>query len=390
MPIVLLAVGAYFRLRAAGPARPSTRAPGAMATLTGAARAIFALLLLLTCARLVMLGVEVVLIPLVPYDALAQWATKSRVWYEYARLVPFVDLTEWGKATGAMDFTDAHPEYPGTMPLFQVWTALCLGRWDESLVNVPWVAAFASLGIAFYAQLRRLEVGPVMAMFGAYALLSLPFLTVHVALAGLADLFVAIAYGLAAMAMWQWVITRQWSDAGLAVLMAIVCAAVKQEGSLWVLTLVPGAVTTLNRRAGLAMVAAVAVAASLYLAFGPSELHLFRYTLRTRFVDVSEVVYEHLFVMDNWHLLWYAGVAVVVVHARALFGSRLAPMTVTMLAAVAFIAVVFFFSTAASGVEEDTLTNRLVLHIVPAFLYYIALILRSSERQAQSAPLYAQ
>ena len=47
------------------------RALGALATLGGAARAIFALLLLLTCVRLVMLGVEVVLIPLVPYDAFA-------------------------------------------------------------------------------------------------------------------------------------------------------------------------------------------------------------------------------------------------------------------------------------------------------------------------------
>ena len=77
-------------------------------------------------------------------------------------------------------------------------------------------------------------------LFGAYALLSLPFLTIHVALAGIADIFVAIAYGLAAIAMWQWARTREPSDAGLAILMAIVCASVKLEGSLWVLTLVPG------------------------------------------------------------------------------------------------------------------------------------------------------
>jgi hypothetical protein len=203
---------------------------GALATLIGAARAIFALLLLLTCVRLVMLGVEVVLIPLVPFDAFAQWASKSRVWYEYGRMVPFVQGSEWGRAAGAMHFTDTNPEYPGTVPLFQVWTALCLGRWDESLVNVPWVAACVSLGIASYAQLRRLEFGPVKAMFGTYALLSLPYLTIHVALAGMADVFVAIAYGLAAIAMWQWAITRRWSDAGLAVLMAIVCASVKMEG----------------------------------------------------------------------------------------------------------------------------------------------------------------
>jgi hypothetical protein len=387
-PIMLLALAAWFRLRPLGAARSPMRALGALATLTGAARAIFALLVLLTCVRLLMLGVEVVLVPLVPYDAFAQWATKSRVWYEYGRMVPFVQASEWGSAAGTMYFTDSHPEYPGTVPLFQVWTALCLGRWDESLVNVPWVAACVSLGIAFYAQLRRLDFGPVKAMFGTYALLSLPFLTIHVALAGIADLFVAIAYGLAAIAMWQWAITRQGSDAGLAVVMAIVCASVKMEGSLWVLTLVPGVVTALHRRLGLAMMGAAAAAAALYLAFGPSELRLLRYTLRTRFVDVSDLVYEHLFVMDNWHLLWYAIVAVVVVHVRTLFGSRLAPMTVTMLAAVAFVGVVFFFSSASGGVRDESITNRLVMHAVPAFVFYIALILRSSQHQAKTAPLY--
>ncbi len=137
------------------------RTLAALATLSGAARAIFALLLLLTCIRLAMLGVEVALLPLVPYDAFAQWATKSRVWYEYGRMVPFVGAAEWGRAAaGALQFTDTHPEYPGTVPLFQVWTALCLGRWDESLVNVGWVAACVSLGIAFYAQLRRARIRP--------------------------------------------------------------------------------------------------------------------------------------------------------------------------------------------------------------------------------------
>ncbi len=92
--------------------------------------------------------------------------------------------------------------------------------------------------------------------------------------------------------------------------------------------------------------------------------------------------------MDNWHLLWYAAVAVVVFNARSLLGERLAPMTVTICAAVAFVGVVFFFSTASGGVKDESLTNRLVMHMVPALLFYLALILRSSQHQAKAAPLY--
>jgi len=111
-------------------------------------------------------------------------------------------------------------------------------------------------------------------------------------------------------------------------------------------------------------------------------------TLRTKFVDVSPWVYEHLFVMDNWHMLWYAAVAVVVFNARSLLAEPLAPMTVTIGAAVAFVGVVFFFSTASGGVKDESLTNRLVMHMVPALLFYLALILRSTQHQAKAAPLY--
>src|SRR6185295_11536722 len=63
VPIALLAVAAYWRLRALGAGRSPMRPLGALATLSGAARLIFALLFLLTCIRLAMLGVEVVLLP---------------------------------------------------------------------------------------------------------------------------------------------------------------------------------------------------------------------------------------------------------------------------------------------------------------------------------------
>jgi hypothetical protein len=51
-----------------------------------------------------------------------------------------------------------------------------------------------------------------------------------------------------------------------------------------------------------------------------------------------------------------------------------------MLAATGFVVVVFFFSTAAVGVDEETLLNRFLLHAVPALLFYLALILRELER----------
>ncbi len=256
--------------------------------------------------------------PLLPFDAWSQWATKAQVWFDLGRVVPFVGQSAWFAPGDLLRYTDMHPAYPPTVPLLQAWTGLWLGRWDESPMNAPWIALFVALGFAFHGQLRRAGAGPVRAMFFTYLLLSLPFLNVHVALAGNADLFVATTYGLAAIALWQWVRTRDRSDLALAVLLAIVCANIKVEGLLWALTLLPPALAAWNRRAGLALVAAVALAGVGWFLFGPPRLELFGYVLRTRVTNVSLPLAQHLFVMDNWHLLWYAALLVVAWRCRRL------------------------------------------------------------------------
>ena len=87
--------------------------------------------------RFALLLGEVVWRPLYPWDAWTQWATKARVWYEFRSMVPFVPAAEWMQANGAA-YYDAAPHYPGTVPLWQVWSSLLLGRWDDALMNLPW------------------------------------------------------------------------------------------------------------------------------------------------------------------------------------------------------------------------------------------------------------
>ena len=350
--------------------------------LTVPQRFVFFGALALIVVRLCSLGLEVTWRPLLPWDAWAHWATKARVWYEYRQIAHFVDPAQWLASGTAMQFVDAHSDYPATVPLLQAWTALCLGRWDESLVNMPWLAILAALGVAFYAQLRRLGIGVAQAMLVTYLLLSMPFVDLHVAVAGYVDIFIAATYGMAAMALWQWVRTRSGFDATLALLCALACIAIKKEGVIWALTLLPPVLVAINRRIGLAAVAALGAALLLYLLFGPTELVVLGYALRTRFSNVSRPMFEHFFEMDNWHLLFYLTLIVLVLRWRALFSVETAPMTVTMLGASAFVFVVFFFSSAAVGVAEETLVNRLPLHLAAALAFYLALLWRRAPADA--------
>lgn len=330
--------------------------------------------LALVVVRLGGLALEVLWRPLLPWDAWAQWATKARVWYEYRSLAPFVSAPEWLRSDSAMRFVDMHSHYPGTVPLLQVWTNLWLGHWNESLMNLPWIATGVALALAFHVQLRRAGAGPVYALVCTYLLLSLPFLDVHLAIAGVADIFVAASYALAAMSLWRWAATREPTDLVLGLAMAIVCASVKVEGMLWAATLLPGVLVAWRRRLGLALIVAAVAAAIIYLLFGPARLRLLGYVLETRFRNVSLPLLQHMFVMDNWHLLWYVVVATLAFHARRLFAPQFAPMTATMLAGWGFVFVVFFFSNASGGVDDETLVNRLPFHFVPALAYYLAVL----------------
>jgi hypothetical protein len=385
--LVLAAAACWFgRLRSASSLLERWRRwRGRFAALPGPQRVLFWACLALVVVRLCGLGLELAWRPLLPWDAWAQWATKARVWYAYGRIAAFIEPLQWLNSGGAMQFVDAHSDYPGTVPLLQTWTALCLGRWDESLINAPWLAVLAALGLAFYAQLRRIGTGTAQAMLFSYLLLSIPFLDLHVAVAGYADIFVAAAYGMAAMALWQWIRLRERADAVLALIGALACVVLKKEGVVWALTLLPPVLVAIDRRLGLKSVALLGAAVLLYLLFGPSELRVLGYTLQTEFSNVSWPVVQHLFEMDNWHLFWYLALLVIVLRRHVLFTGAAAPSTVTMLGACAFVFVVFFYSDAAGGVEDQSLVNRLPLHLVPALAFYLVLIWRQAPKPAAVA-----
>jgi hypothetical protein len=192
-------------------------------------RAVFWLALVVIAVRLASLSLEVAWRPPQPWDAWSQWATKSRVWFEYGRIHPFVSPADWLGRGEPLAFMDMHSSYPGTGPLIHVWTLLWVGRWDDTLMNAPWPALAATLGCVFFAQARRAGAGAPKAMVFAYFLLSLPFLNIHVALAGIADLFVAATRGMAAFALWQWT-PRGSSDSARSAARRG-CPAIKLEGS---------------------------------------------------------------------------------------------------------------------------------------------------------------
>ena len=336
-------------------------------------RALWWLLVAWLAVRLLLLGIEISTRPLYPWDAWTQWATKARVWYELGYLAPFARVNAWLAANGAVYF-DASPEYPPTMPLLQVWNCLCLGRWDDTLMNWPWWQIGVALAFAVYGGLRSLGVAALPALVGAFLVASLPLANVHVALAGYADLPLAACYTAAALALLRWTGSRDLRDAAVVLLFALACTQIKNPGWFWAFTLVPGLIVVLLPRYGVRVAAiGFAVAAVALVALARMKLTLFNYQVNLDFDPAWADLGDSYFLLGNWHLLWYGAIVVAVLAGRQLLARTLAPLTMIVVGGLLFLFFVFGFTNASQYIRDQTTVNRATLHMAPLIVVFMVL-----------------
>jgi hypothetical protein len=347
------------------------------------------LLLAWLALRFASIAAEIMWRPLYPWDAWLQWATKARVWYELGHIAPFVRADLWlSGASGA--YFDASPNQPATVPLLQVWSCVALGRWDDSAMNWPWLCMFLALTLAVYGSLRSAGLSLLSALIGAYLVASLPLLDTHAALAGYADLMLAGVYTCAALALHRWVLRRDARDAALALLLALACPLVAISGTVWALTLVPGVVVALFPRRGLKLAAlGFGAAALVVLVFARSEPALLGYSLHLDYHPPWQSLVEAYLFFGNWHLLWYAVIALTIVGARHLARPPLAPLAMVVAWGLGVLFIAFAFTGATSVVGFGT-ANRATLQLAPLLACLCVLLWRElTTRGVTPTPLAA-
>jgi len=344
-----------------------------------------ALAVTLIVLRLGTLAVDVVLRPLFPWDAWTQWATKARVWSGLHALAPFITYDQW-LSRSVPGYVDTAPHYPPGIPFMQAWLALALGRWDDALINVPWLAAAVALCAGVYGQLRACGVGRAWACFAAYLVLSLPLLDTHVALAGYADLHVALAFALALAALVVWERVGDPLQGVCFVSAVALLPLLKVPGFAWAATLLLGALVASFGQTARRFV-------SVTLATGIVALVLAVTLFRNKLIsiagqssaDVAQPLADNLFDFDNWHLLWYLVPLVALVTWREAW-TRMRGSTATLLAGGVFLAVTLGFTRAANWIADYTTVNRALLHIAPAVTLFLALLVHDWVRSRAAAP----
>ncbi|MBL8258470.1 MAG: hypothetical protein JNM60_01485 [Candidatus Competibacteraceae bacterium] len=354
-------------------------------------RLLFAALLAWLGWRLAGLAQEIWWRPLFPWDAWTTWTVRPRVWSELRQWVPFVDPQRWLADPGGTAYTIEAWTYPATVPLLALWPTLAFGAWNETAANLPWFGAALALGSGFYGQARYWGAMPWVALVATGALLSLPILNTHVALAGYADLWMAAAFSLAAIAFLQWLWSGERAQAALALPLALMGPLIKLEGAVWLCMFVPALLVVRLRGWRVALLSGgVAALFALWIASGGVAFttglgefqlkpHLIQLPYLGRFNlgyrGVWEPVLKNFFVLANWHLFWYVALiaaAMAVPGLRAERWRRIAAVFVGSCLLMLF--VLFFFTDAQYWAKEYTSINRVFLEFVPALLFWMLLV----------------
>ena len=380
----------------------SAPAPIAVAS-TLPARIVWTVLLAMIAWRFTLLAWEAGLRPVFPWDAWSAWAVKPKTWMLLGHAEPYVALPAWLADPTAAVRTTATWNYPELLAWIDVWFASAAGGWNEPLVDLAWCGAFAAFALAAYGYWRGFGLRPLPAIALVYAFVSLPLMETHAALAGYADLWVAVLLGLATLAWSRWLAFRERGQWLLALALAACLPAIKLEGAVWLaIFAVVVVIERVPRRWRVGIIALFAIAFVGGILAGGFSLPLpglgwvriewgrvsiagmppFELTWH----PVAEATLASLFALPNWHLLWYALPLLVVWRWRTLRNDAVARMLgLLVLVQLLLLFLLFFFTMAAAWAQDYTSANRLVLQIVPCVFAFAAALLREPDAQESAA-----
>ncbi len=350
---------------------------------------IWSLLAVLICLHAWPLFFEELLRPVFPWDAWAAWMAKPKAWYLGGHFDRFVDPGQWLAPDASGLRTMPAWFYPEISGWLQLWFAAALGEWNESLLLLPWFALYAAFIVAFYVQCRRLAIPAIVSMAATYGFASMPLIDAHVALAGYLDLWVGCVLALT-MSLWlQWRNVRSPRLLGLLIALAATLPFLKREGVIWLAGVVAiailGEMPRRLHRWGIALGAALVVGGALAAGFGPAILRgdwispdaTGTHALRLAWHPGGLEPLIAMFSQGNWHLLGIGLVGATLWRWRALREHLEVRLVLWfLLGGLAFLIALFCFTPAAQWAERDTAGNRLVMHLVPCCLLYVALLWR--------------
>jgi hypothetical protein len=376
--------------------------------LSGTTKLLMVTVLALMSVHVVFIGVEVLTREVYPWDAWGSWVYRAKAWFFADSISAVVSSADWVTAPTAEIYTIhawLYPLFPSVIPY---WAALSLGKWSETLVNLPVLLAGMAIGMALYGQCRENGISVMASLITCYFLFSIPLFGTHLALAGYADTWMAAYVGLGFIALMQGILKQKTTgqprtQIAIGILMIAFSILVKNEGAVWFLAAIAIMIlATWKPRNIIILLVTTLLLALLSLSLGiyyidiPLIGHLgfiderliipFIGVFPLEFHDIRDAYWNNFFRMGSWNLLWPIVTATLLIGLRSMFVMRndRTGRTVASFILIFVATQVFIFGFTNQGVWADTYTalNRLPLHFVPALLFTVAVIAKASLKQS--------
>jgi len=114
------------------------------------------------------------------------------------------------------------------------------------------------------------------------------------------------------------------------------------------------------------------------------------YTIHLTFSPAWAALRDTFFMLGNWHLLWYAVIAVAILARREAAVPPLLPFTTLVAAGATFLLIVFGVTNARDWVSDQTTVNRATLHLAPLAALWALAVFRHYAVRAAPAEVAAE
>ncbi len=334
-------------------------------------------------------------LPLTPWDAWNGWIAKAKIWYYHGINESLVNRVNWLVTDG--NFTNPTAHYPDALPLLYVFNSGLFG-WQETALNAIYPAMYVAFMLAFFGHLKQLT-DDFFALIAVVILATVPFINVHFALSGYADIWVAAILVLILLNAQHFLSQPSIFVCFKIIALLLTLVMFKLESWVWlsifVLTFGLCMVNPVKRKWLYLLAVVISIVWYLFDGFSVNmpfgELVIAPNLIKIpalgsyglAFVNTTSAWLEALFLSKNWHFLWYTIPFVMVACLRVSNKNSVVLPGLYLLFTVFFLYVLFYMTYASVFANDFTSSNRIVLHIVPSYVYFVIHVAYQYCRQSQ-------
>ncbi len=324
--------------------------------------------------------------PVESYDAVAIWSLKAKLIYA-AHTIPdnFFNVVD-------KNYPGSHPDYPLLVPLSQVWFYTFINNFNDSLVKAMFPLNLAAFLMVFFIFLKKAGLPASLAIIFTFFLAAIRQFT-NYATNGYADLPLAVYASLTFLSLYIWVKTRANTYFWISLFSCVFAMWTKNEGAVvflaFALMVIMYLMSSSERQIktlipcglSLALLAGLFVSWTVFkniagvrndvvnmqsiIGFSPADV----------FKRMWAIFYEYqrqAFGIKYWNLAWIALIAAIIWFRKFFSGER-KYVTLPLTFILASYTAVYFITPNDLGWQLRTTASRLLIHIVPLAIFYLAL-----------------